>query len=210
VPARSRPIGPFLGAVPARPEKSVIGPGLGRQSGTTPDTARHEESIGPHSVGPNSAGPFRARAGLGPGGPFGILYPPVIVYSYRRRPERACVPRPAARADVRVSPPPFLIYIVIGPRPAPPRPPASPAGRHERNEAEVAAPAGGRGEFWHGFGDRGAPCSLRTAAYGGSCSCMRAGRRAAIHHNSQHSIGLRARRASILDHERDEACMSRT
>jgi hypothetical protein len=158
----------------------------------------------PHAIGPRLPRSQRPRGGDYTGAP------PVIVYSYRRRPERACVPRPAARADVRVSPPPFLIYIVIGPRPAPPRPPASPAGRHERNKAEVAAPAGGRGEFWHGFGDRGAPCSLRTAAYGGSCSCMRAGRRAAIHHNSQHSIGLRARRASILDHERDEACMSRT
>jgi hypothetical protein len=74
VPGRVATHRAVLGTVPARPEKSAIGPGLGRQSGTTPDTARHEESIGPHSVGPNSVGPFRARAGLGPGGPFGILY----------------------------------------------------------------------------------------------------------------------------------------
>jgi hypothetical protein len=74
VPARLRPVGPVLDVVPARPEKTAIGPGLGRQSGTMPDTTRHEEPIGPHSVGPLSVGPFRARAGLGPGGPFGILY----------------------------------------------------------------------------------------------------------------------------------------
>jgi hypothetical protein len=63
VPARLRPIGPILGVVPARPEKTTIGPGLGRQSGTMPDTGRHEEPIGSHSVGPLSAGPFRATAG---------------------------------------------------------------------------------------------------------------------------------------------------
>jgi hypothetical protein len=54
--------------VPVRHEKTTLGPCLGRKVGTTPDTARHEKSIGPHS-----AGPFRARAGLGPGSPFGIL-----------------------------------------------------------------------------------------------------------------------------------------
>jgi hypothetical protein len=59
--------------VPARPEKTTIGSCLGRQSGTMPDTARHEEPIGPHSVGPRRAGPDRARAVLGSGGPFGIL-----------------------------------------------------------------------------------------------------------------------------------------
>jgi hypothetical protein len=37
------------------------------------DTARPEEVIEPHSVGPRRAGPYRARAGLVPGGPFGIL-----------------------------------------------------------------------------------------------------------------------------------------
>jgi hypothetical protein len=75
----SRPIGPVAARRPVRaagttrPEKQAIGSCLGRQCGTAPDTARHEESIGPHSAGPLSAGPFRARAGLGPGGPFGIL-----------------------------------------------------------------------------------------------------------------------------------------
>jgi hypothetical protein len=51
-----------LGVVPARLEKSAIGPCLGRQFGTTPDTARHEKAIGPHRVGPYRAGPNRARA----------------------------------------------------------------------------------------------------------------------------------------------------
>jgi hypothetical protein len=60
--------------VPARPEKEAIGPCLGRQFGTRPNTARHEVAIGPNSVGPHRAGPDRARAVLGPGGPFGILY----------------------------------------------------------------------------------------------------------------------------------------
>jgi hypothetical protein len=79
----SRPIGPVAARRPVRaagttrPEKQAIGSCLGRQCGTAPDTARHEESTGPHSAGPLSAGPFRARAGLGPGGPFGILYPQV-------------------------------------------------------------------------------------------------------------------------------------
>jgi hypothetical protein len=53
-------------AVPSRPEKHAVGPGLGRCFGPTPDTARHDESIGPHSVKPY-------RAGLGKDGPFGIL-----------------------------------------------------------------------------------------------------------------------------------------
>jgi hypothetical protein len=53
---------------PAPPEKSAIGSCLGRQPGTTADTARHEKAIGPHRVGPNWA-----RDVLGPGGPFGIL-----------------------------------------------------------------------------------------------------------------------------------------
>jgi hypothetical protein len=59
--------------VPARPEKTSIGPGLGRQSGTTPDTARHETVAVPDRARPLSAGLFRASAGLGPGGPFGNL-----------------------------------------------------------------------------------------------------------------------------------------
>jgi hypothetical protein len=54
--------------VPARHEKTALGSCLGCKVGTTPDTAWHEKPIRPHSVGP-----FRARAGLGPGGPFGIL-----------------------------------------------------------------------------------------------------------------------------------------
>jgi hypothetical protein len=63
-----------FGVVLARPEKQAIGPCLGRQLGPTPDTARHEDPIGPHSVGPHRAGLDRARAGLGTDGPFGILY----------------------------------------------------------------------------------------------------------------------------------------
>jgi hypothetical protein len=65
----SRPIGPVAARRPVRaagttrPGKQAIGSCLGRQCGTAPDTARHEESIGPHSAGPLSAGPFRARAG---------------------------------------------------------------------------------------------------------------------------------------------------
>jgi hypothetical protein len=74
VPGRAPANRAVFGVGPARPEKMAIGSCLGRQSGTTPDTARHEESIGPHSVEPHSAGPFRARARLGPGGPFGIYY----------------------------------------------------------------------------------------------------------------------------------------
>jgi hypothetical protein len=31
----------IFGTVPARPEKQAIGPGLGRQFGTTPSPARH-------------------------------------------------------------------------------------------------------------------------------------------------------------------------
>jgi hypothetical protein len=59
---------PVRAAGTARPEKQPIGPCLGRQCGTAPDTARHERYIGPLS-----AGLFRASAGLGPGGPFGNL-----------------------------------------------------------------------------------------------------------------------------------------
>jgi hypothetical protein len=58
--------------VPARPEKTSIGPGLGRQSGTTPDTTRHETVVVPDRAGPLSAGLFRASAELGPGGPLEI------------------------------------------------------------------------------------------------------------------------------------------
>jgi hypothetical protein len=58
--------------VPARPEKETVGSCLGRQFGTTPDTARHEVAIGPDSVGLHRVGPNRARAG--PGRPFGDLY----------------------------------------------------------------------------------------------------------------------------------------
>jgi hypothetical protein len=60
--------------VPARPEKEAIGPCLGHQIGTRPNTPRHEVAIGPNSVGLHRVGPNRARAGLGPCGPFGILY----------------------------------------------------------------------------------------------------------------------------------------
>jgi hypothetical protein len=81
------------------PEKSAIGPGLGRQSGTTPDTARHEESIGPHS-----AGPFRARAGLGSGGLFGILYVNALDGALRvhrlLNPECMCINRQICRRNV--------------------------------------------------------------------------------------------------------------
>jgi hypothetical protein len=73
VPCRVAAHRAVLGVVPARPEKLAIGPCLGRQFGTTPDTARHEKAIGPHRVGPHRAGPNRAWTVLGPGGPFGIL-----------------------------------------------------------------------------------------------------------------------------------------
>jgi hypothetical protein len=46
----------------------VLGPPL-RHDGT----ARHENVVVPDRDGPLRVGPFRARAVLGPGGPFGIL-----------------------------------------------------------------------------------------------------------------------------------------
>jgi hypothetical protein len=63
-----------LSVVPARPEKTAIGLCMGLQSGPTPDMARHKDSIGPLRAGLLRAMPFRARAVLGPGGPFAILY----------------------------------------------------------------------------------------------------------------------------------------
>jgi hypothetical protein len=83
VPGRGATHRVVLGVVPARPEKSAIGLCLGRQSGTTPDTARHKKSIRPHSVGPLSAGPFRARAlefySQPPYAPYSMLSPALVV-----------------------------------------------------------------------------------------------------------------------------------
>jgi hypothetical protein len=62
-------------AVTARPKKHTVGPGLGRCFSLTPDTARHDESIRPHSVGLYRAGSNRARAGLGTDGPLEYYSP---------------------------------------------------------------------------------------------------------------------------------------
>jgi hypothetical protein len=42
VPGRAPAHRAVFGVVLARPEKQALGPCLGRQFGTTPDTARHE------------------------------------------------------------------------------------------------------------------------------------------------------------------------
>jgi hypothetical protein len=55
---------PRHGTAREKPLRVVLGPPL-RHDGM----ARHE-----NAVVPGRAGPFRARAVLGPGGPFGILY----------------------------------------------------------------------------------------------------------------------------------------
>jgi hypothetical protein len=72
-----------------------------------PDRARPEDAIGAHSVGPHRAGPDRARAVVGPGGPFGILYPPVRL-QVRIRFQGGCrVPCIYPRAALTSAPPRF-------------------------------------------------------------------------------------------------------